>query len=170
MEPGAFDARLEDRQVRGEVKKRREFCMARTKREVHDSSIILSEEKMSDQPIFKLIICYPLSEDQFKQILKSSNNKWKEWAKDVFLIAIGIALKIIVIWGMVVFYAYQNADTQGLVQKIDSWEYYVLLICVIFAGISYHFISKKYATEEDKLVDEIKAFYKEKKNHGKVSR
>lgn len=138
--------------------------MAKIKNIDSKESLVINQEELAYKNIYKMIPCYLLTEYDFEQLTKRSNNS-KEWGKDIFLLGCGFGIKIIIIWAFVIYETYSNSiKGKEILSKIDLWEYYAFIICVILAIILYKIIPKFYVTKEDKLVERIHDFFEREEN------
>ncbi len=110
--------------------------------------------------------CYPMTEYKFDKLISNSTGV-TSWAKDIFLIGLGLSLKVLCVWGQIIYKGYSDvSEISILVSKIESWEYLVILITFVIS-FSIWVTSKCTTSGKDKLIRDIKTFFNEGKNMNK---
>ena len=122
-----------------------------------------SESELMSSNILIQMRCYPMTEDKFYRLIDNSS-KLGTYSKDILFIGIGIAIKVLSIWGLIIYNSHNNSNNiKELISKIDTWEYLAIGFCLV-ASLVLKIISICIVTDRDNLIKSIKRFYTEGRN------
>lgn len=125
----------------------------------------MNESEITSSYIVIQVRCYPMTEDKFYKLIKESK-QLSCWSKDIFLIGLGLAIKVVCVWGQVIYFSYKDPDKVSLIiSKLENWEYIAIIICVLFS-VGLRIISKYTISDRDNLIRDIKRFFEEAKRNG----
>lgn len=119
----------------------------------------LDKSTISSSNIVIQMRCYPMSEDKFNTLI-SSSAKLGGFSKDILLIGVGIAFKIVAVWVIYIYNGYQGNTGTNVLAKVESWEYASLFACLGFA-LLLKIVSLAIVSDRDALIKEIRQFYKD---------
>lgn len=124
---------------------------------------IFNESELMSSNILIQIRCYPMTEDKFNKLINNSS-KLGAYSKDVLFIGIGIAIKVISVWAIVIYKSHHDSNNiREIISKIDTWEYLAIIIC-LFLSLILKLLSKCIVTDRDNLIKSIRRFYNEGSN------
>lgn len=122
-----------------------------------------NESELMSSNILIQMRCYPMTEDKFYRLIDTSS-KLGTYSKDMFFVGIGIAVKVLSIWCLIIYNGHNNSDNiKDLISKIDTWEYIAVGACFLVSLIL-KLISMCIVTDRDNLIKSIKRFYTEGHN------
>lgn len=123
--------------------------------------MILERKDIATTGIPVLESGYLLVEIDFYKLIDSNSSGYKGWAKSIFLIAIGIGIKLILIL-LVFLYSFKTTHNKNDVKLDITWTDVIYLAIPLVLSIILYLIGKYIKNDNDRLVDKIKTFYKEK--------
>ena len=125
----------------------------------------MNESEITSSHIVIQVRCYPMTEDKFDKLIKESE-QLSCWSKDIFLIGLGLAIKVVCVWGQVIYVSYKDPNKVSLIiSKLENWEYIAIIICIFFS-VGLRIVSKHTISDRDNLIRDIKRFFEEAKRNG----
>lgn len=120
------------------------------------------ESEITSSNILIKVSCYPMTEEKFLRLI-SKSSKLMDVAQNIFYVAVGMLLKIIGVYIIIIKASYKREDTSGIVNKIEDWEYWSLFIAMLISAVCY-VGSKCMKSDRNDLIKEIEIFFKKKKH------
>jgi len=120
------------------------------------------ESEITSSNILIKVSCYPMTEEKFLRLI-SKSSKLMDVAQNIFYVAVGMLLKIIGVYIIIIKASYKREDTSGIINKIEDWEYWSLFIAMFISAVCY-VGSKCMKSDRNDLIKEIEIFFKKKKH------
>lgn len=122
--------------------------------------IVIDNKEVKIDSIKILEQAYPLAEKDFNKLISNSSVGCKDWAKRIFFISLGLAIKILGVL-IIFFYTFIKTNDKNEVKlQLQSLDIVVLIIGILLFLILF-IAGKVFKNDRDHLITRLRDFYNE---------